>query len=44
MLAVAGVKRFSTLLNGFAMVLSACVVVALGCSRAVVPSPSGDDA
>ena len=44
MLTVAGVKRFSAFLNGFVMILSACVVVASGCSRTVVPSPSGDDA
>lgn len=43
-LAVAGVKRSSAFLNGLMMVLPACVVVALGCSRAMVPSASGDDA
>lgn len=44
MLAVAGVKRFSAFLSGFVMVLSAWVVVALVCSRTVVPLPSGDNA
>lgn len=44
MLTVAGVKRLSAFLNGFVVILSACVVVASGCSRTVVPLPSGDDA